>query len=162
MRNLDFAPLTRSTVGFDRMFEQLESAYTAAQSDEGYPPYNIARTGENNFRIEIAVAGFGQGDLTITSQENVLMVAGRKTAEEQVMYLHHGIAARAFERRFSLAAHLKVSGAELKDGLLTIELVREIPEAMRPRKIKISSGARDQKTISQAGTEQKTADQRAA
>ena len=90
------------------------------------------------------------------------MVAGRKTAEEQVMYLHHGIAARAFERRFNMAAHLKVSGAELKDGLLTIELVREIPEAMRPRKIEIGAAGQDQKTISQTGAEQRTGDQRAA
>jgi molecular chaperone IbpA len=144
MRNLDFSPLSRSTVGFDRMFEMLDTAYTAAQSDEGYPPYNIARTGENTYRIEIAVAGFGKGDLSIIAQENTLVVAGRKSAEEQVMYLHHGIAGRAFERRFNLADYLKVGAANLRDGLLSIELVREIPEAMRPRKIDISAavGAR--------------------
>jgi HSP20 family molecular chaperone IbpA len=103
MRNYDFAPLSRSTVGFDRVFDLLDSAFTAAQGDEGYPPYNIVKTGETSYRIELAVAGFGPDELSIVSQENVLTVAGSKNSSQQQLYLHHGIASRAFERRFNLA-----------------------------------------------------------
>ena len=137
MRNYDFAPLTRSTVGFDRVFDLLDSAFTAAQGDEGYPPYNIVKTGETTYRIELAVAGFGPGDLSIIAHENVLTVSGSKNAGPQQFYLHHGIASRAFERRFNLADYVKVANADLVDGLLTIDLVREVPEAMRPRKVQI-------------------------
>ena len=137
MRNYDFAPLSRSTVGFDRVFDLLDSAFTAAQGDEGYPPYNIVKTGETSYRIELAVAGFGPDELSIVSQENVLTVAGSKNSSQQQLYLHHGIASRAFERRFNLADYVKVTNADLVNGLLTINLVREIPETMRPRQIQI-------------------------
>jgi molecular chaperone IbpA len=137
MRNYDFAPLSRSTVGFDRVFDLLDNAFTAAQGDEGYPPYNIVKTGETSYRIELAVAGFGPDELSIVSQENVLTVAGSKNSSQQQLYLHHGIASRAFERRFNLADYVKVTNADLVNGLLTINLIREIPETMRPRQIQI-------------------------
>jgi molecular chaperone IbpA len=137
MRNFDFSPLTRSTVGFDRVFDLLDSAFTAAQGDEGYPPFNIVKTGDTSYRIELAVAGFGPADLSIVAQENVLTISGSKNANQQPLYLHHGIASRAFERRFNLADYVKVASANLINGLLTIDLAREIPEAMRPRQILI-------------------------
>jgi molecular chaperone IbpA len=137
MRNFDFSPLTRSTVGFDRVFDLLDSAFTTAQGDEGYPPFNIVKTGDTSYRIELAVAGFGPGDLSIVAQENVLTISGSKNASQQPLYLHHGIASRAFERRFNLADYVKVASANLINGLLTIDLAREIPEAMRPRQIQI-------------------------
>jgi molecular chaperone IbpA len=144
MRNYDFAPLTRSTVGFDRVFDLLDSAFTAAQTDEGYPPYNIVKTGDGSFRIEFAVAGFGPDELSIVAQENVLTVSGSKGSAPQQMYLHHGIASRAFERRFNLADYVKVQKADLANGLLTVDLVREVPEAMRPRQIKIGGSVQPQ------------------
>jgi molecular chaperone IbpA len=137
MRNFDFSPLTRSTVGFDRVFDLLDSAFTTAQGDEGYPPFNIVKTGDTSYRIELAVAGFGPGDLSIVAQENVLTISGSKNASQQPLYLHHGIASRAFERRFNLADYVKVASANLINGLLTVDLVRQIPEAMRPRQIQI-------------------------
>jgi molecular chaperone IbpA len=137
MRYFDFAPLTRSTVGFDRVFDLLDNASTLAQGDDGYPPYNIVRTGENAYRIEIALAGFGPEDLNVTSHQNVLIVSGRKATDDKAQFLHHGIARRAFERRFNLADFVKVSNASLADGLLSIDLVREIPEAMKPRRIEV-------------------------
>lgn len=139
MRNFDFSPLTRSTVGFDRVFDLLDSAFTTAQGDEGYPPFNIVKTGDTSYRIELAVAGFGPGDLSIVAQENVLTISGSKNASQQPLYLHHGIASRAFERRFQLADHVEVKGAELKNGLLHIDLKRNIPEELKPRKIAIST-----------------------
>ena len=139
MRYFDFSPLSRSAIGFDRIFDMLDNASSLAQGDDGYPPYNISRTGENAYRIEIALAGFAPEDLTITSQENVLLVAGRKAPNETAEYLHHGIAGRAFERRFNLADHVQVVQANLVNGLLSIELVREVPEAMKPRKIEIGA-----------------------
>jgi len=140
MRHVDFAPLYRSTVGFDRLFSMLDNM---SQPDNGqtYPPYNIERTGENAYRITMAVAGFGESDLSIESRENTLTVKGEKTdadSETEVEYLHRGIAGRAFERRFQLADHVEVKGASLKNGLLHVDLVRVIPEAMKPRKIEIS------------------------
>jgi molecular chaperone IbpA len=142
MRYFDFAPLSRSAIGFDRIFDLLDNASSLAQGDDGYPPYNISRTGDNAFRIEIAVAGFGPEDLDVTSQENVLVVTGRRTPDENnTQYLHHGIAGRAFERRFNLADYVQVAKAELVNGLLSIDLVRELPEAMKPRKIEISDAA---------------------
>jgi molecular chaperone IbpA len=150
MRNFDFAPLTRSTVGFDRVFDLLDSAFTASQTDEGYPPYNIVKTGDTSYRIELAVAGFGPGDLSIVAQENVLTVSGSKSSnQQQQLYLHHGIASRAFERRFNLADYVKVASADLVNGLLTIDLVREIPEAMRPRQIQIGATAQQPERIEQ-------------
>jgi molecular chaperone IbpA len=149
MRNYDFAPLTRSTVGFDRMFDLLDSAFTAAQGDEGYPPYNITKTGEASYRIELAVAGFGPDDVSIVAQENALIVSGSKSSAQQQLYLHHGIASRAFERRFNLADYVRVASADLVNGMLTIDLVREVPEAMRPRQIQIGSAAQKPEQIEQ-------------
>ena len=140
MRNaFDFAPYRRSTVGFDRLFDLLESG--AAGGQENYPPFDLVRLDDNRFRISLAVAGFAQGEIDITAQQNQLVVTGKKADEDGASYIHRGIANRSFERRFGLADHIKVVGAELKDGLLQIELVREIPEAMKPRKIEIGGSA---------------------
>jgi molecular chaperone IbpA len=137
----DFAPLFRSSVGFDRMLEALESASRVTPIDN-WPPYDIVKLGEDDYRISMAVAGFTQDDLTITQEQNMLMVAGQKSDEGEAngQYLHRGIAARAFQRRFELADHVKVVGASLVNGLLTIELKRELPEEMKPRRIAIASG----------------------
>ena len=142
MQYFDFSPLNRSAIGFDRVFDLLDNTSSLAKGDEGYPPYNISRTGEIAYRIEIAVAGFSREELTLTSQENVLLVAGRKaeTDEKQTQYLHRGIAGRAFERRFNLADHVQVESATLENGLLLIDLVREVPEAKKPRRIEVSTG----------------------
>jgi molecular chaperone IbpA len=137
MRTYDLSPLYRSTVGFDRLFNLLDTV--AGGEAQPYPPYNIERTGENAYRVTLAVAGFGEGDLDIQAKENVLTVRGEKKEEahEEREMLYRGIAARAFERRFQLADHVEVTGASLENGLLHIDLVREIPEAMKPRKIVI-------------------------
>jgi molecular chaperone IbpA len=140
MRTFDLSPLYRSTVGFDRLFGLLDSATNG--DAQPYPPYNIDRTGENAYRVTLAVAGFGENDLDIQSKENVLIVKGEKKEEKQEAsreVLYRGIAARAFERRFQLADHVEVTGASLENGLLHIDLVREIPETMKPRKIAIGS-----------------------
>jgi molecular chaperone IbpA len=140
MRTFDFAPLHRSTVGFDRMFSMLDQLGGVEGSVPGYPPYNIERTGENAYRISVAVAGFSEADLSIEAKENRLTIRGEKQPKEKtgdVLYL--GIAARAFERRFQLADHVTVAGASLDNGLLHVELVREIPEAMKPRTVPITS-----------------------
>ena len=137
MRTFDLSPLYRSTVGFDRLFNLLDSA-AGGDTAQPYPPYNIERTGDNAYRITMAVAGFGEGDLDIQAKENVLSVRGeRKEEQKDGEVLYRGIAARAFERRFQLADHVEVTGASLENGLLHIDLVREIPEAMKPRKIAI-------------------------
>ena len=139
MRTFDLAPLYRSTVGFDRLFTMLDSL---AQPDgaQTYPPYNIERLGENEYRITMAVAGFGEDDLTLTQEPNLLLVRGSRKSEAEANYLHHGIAGRDFERRFELADYVKVNAANLENGLLTIDLMREIPEAMKPRRIRIGAG----------------------
>jgi molecular chaperone IbpA len=134
----DYAPLFRSSVGFDRVFNLLENAQRA-RSISDWPPYDIVKTGDDNYRISIAVAGFAQDDLDITFQSNLLTVTGRKQEVAADGYLHHGIAGRPFEHRFELADHVRVNGADLSDGLLSIDLVREIPEALKPRKISIQS-----------------------
>ena len=141
MRTYDLSPLYRSTVGFDRLFSMLDQA-SGAESVPGYPPYNIERTGENNYRISVAVAGFAEPELSIESRENTLTIRGSKESvpvESGVAreVLHQGIAARAFERRFQLADHVIVAGASLENGLLHVDLVREIPEAQKPRQIPI-------------------------
>jgi molecular chaperone IbpA len=140
MRTFDLSPLYRSTVGFDRLFNLLDSA-NGGETAQPYPPYNIERTGENAYRVTLAVAGFGENDLDIQAKENVLTVKGEKRDEKQETreILYRGIAARAFERRFQLADHVEVTGATLENGLLHIDLVREIPEAMKPRKIRIGN-----------------------
>ena len=139
----DFAPFRRSTVGFDRLFDMLENS-NAAQGQENYPPFDLIRLSDNDYRIELAVAGFKPDEIDITAQQNVLLVTGRKKeegGEKDNNYIYRGIATRSFERRFALADHIQVKGADMKDGLLAIELVREIPEAMKPRKINIGGNA---------------------
>jgi len=139
MRTLDFSPLYRSVVGFDRLAGLLETA--AADAASGYPPYNIERTGENAYRIEIAVAGFRADELAIEVKENLLTVQGRKAAnDESRRFLHRGLAERDFERRFQLADYVVVTEARLGIGLLTVELKRELPEALKPRQIEIVTG----------------------
>ena len=138
MDRFDFSPLFRSTIGFDRLARLVDATRVdgAAQS---YPPYNIEKTGEDAYRLTMAVAGFSQDELDITVHENSLIVTGKAQREDaDGRYLHRGIARRAFERRFSLADHIKVAGASLDNGLLHVDLVREVPEAMKPRQIKIS------------------------
>jgi molecular chaperone IbpA len=138
MRTLDFSPLYRSVVGFDRLADLLDAATT--ETSNGYPPYNIERTDENAYRIEIAVAGFKADDLAIEVKENLLTVQGRKVAnDEPKRYLHRGLAERNFERRFQLADYVVVTDASLADGLLSLSLRRELPEALKPRKIEISA-----------------------
>jgi len=139
MRTIDFSPLYRSVVGFDRLADLLDAA--SHETATGYPPYNIERTGENAYRIEIAVAGFKPADLNIEIKENLLTVQGRKAdADEAKRYLHRGLAERNFERRFQLADYVVVTDAQLADGLLSLSLKRELPEALKPRRIEISTG----------------------
>jgi molecular chaperone IbpA len=144
MRTIDFTPLYRSAVGFDRLASLLESAARTSQ-ENGWPPYNIETTGENAYRIEIAVAGFKPDELNIEVKENLLTVTGRKTANDDGAanrtYLHRGLAERDFERRFQLADYVIVTEARLDNGLLSIELKRELPEALKPRRIEIASTA---------------------
>lgn len=157
MRQYDLTPLYRSTVGFDRLFSLLDSVAGGENAAPGYPPYNIERTDENAYRITVAVAGFGESDLSIEVKENALTVKGEKApAESQAQVLHQGIAGRAFERRFQLAEHVQVTGASLENGLLHIELVREVPEAKKPRQIPIGGG-KPAATIEAKPVEQKQA-----
>jgi molecular chaperone IbpA len=140
MRTIDFSPLYRSVVGFDRLADLLDAA--SHETATGYPPYNIERTGENAYRIEIAVAGFKPSDLNIEIKENLLTVQGRKADNDEAKrYLHRGLAERNFERRFQLADYVVVTDAHLADGLLSLSLKRELPEALKPRRIEISTGA---------------------
>jgi molecular chaperone IbpA len=140
MRSIDFAPFYRSTVGFDRLFDLLDSASGVDSGVPGYPPYNIERLGENEYRITMAVAGFSEDGLKIDVKEQTLNVKGEKKAEKDGQFLHRGIATRAFDRRFQLADHVEVKGADLKDGLLHIDLVRNVPERLKPRAIAIGNG----------------------
>lgn len=146
MRHVDFSPLYRSTVGFDRLFSMLDGLGQPEQA-QAYPPYNIERTGENAYRITMAVAGFDENELSIESRANVLTVKAEKaneTKENEGEFLYRGIAKRAFERRFQLADHVEVQNASLKNGLLHIDLLRNIPEAMKPRRIAIVSDVTDE------------------
>ena len=141
--NFDFTPYRRSTVGFDRLFDLLENG-TNLLASENYPPFDLIKLGDNDYRIELAVAGFKPDEIDITAQQNVLLVTGRKKEEAEDKgnnYIYRGIATRSFERRFALADHIQVRGADMKDGLLAIELKREIPEAMKPKKINIGGSA---------------------
>ena len=141
MRNLNLDPFWRSSVGFDRLFDLVDQSLRF-EPEDNYPPFNINRTGENAYRISLAVAGFKPEQLTITVDQDTLIVAGRMDkADVSGDFLHRGIAARPFERRFNLAEYVEVKGAKLTDGLLQIELVREVPEAMKPRRIAINSGS---------------------
>jgi molecular chaperone IbpA len=140
MSNYDLSPFYRSTVGFDRLFSMLDRVAGGEQNAPTYPPYNIERTGENAYRITLAVAGFGENELTVETRENTLTVRGSKEAQKDEKHdmLYQGIAARAFERRFQLADHVVVTGAVSENGLLHIDLVREVPEAQKPRTIAIN------------------------
>jgi molecular chaperone IbpA len=140
MRQFDFAPLYRSTVGFDRLAKLLDSV--GGFEADGYPPYNIERLAENEYRITMAVAGFAKDEFKVEVKESALLVSGEKKPDDKERtFMHRGIAARSFERRFQLADHVEVKGAELKDGLLHIDLVRNLPERMKPRTISIESGS---------------------
>jgi molecular chaperone IbpA len=142
MDGFDFSPLFRSTIGFDRLMRLADTA-TRVDSGASYPPYNIEITGENAYRLTMAVAGFSGDELDLTVKESELLVSGRsKKDEDKTEFLHRGLARRAFERRFQLADHIKVAGASLENGLLHVDLVREIPEAMKPRKVAIDVGVK--------------------
>jgi molecular chaperone IbpA len=151
MRGFDFSPLYRSTVGFDRLANLLESVAQVDTATNSYPPYNIEQVADNDYRITMAVAGFGEADLSIEVKEGVLTVTGRRVADEQKgQFLYQGIAGRSFERRFQLADHMEVRGARLEHGLLHIEIVRVIPEEKRARKISITASGPSQAKVVEA------------
>ena len=159
MRNFDLAPLYRATVGFDQIADLMDRV-TAAEQGKTYPPYNIEKSGDDSWRITLAVAGFGNDDLSIEVRENLLVVSAKRAddAEEGRTYLHRGIATRAFERRFTLAQHVQVTGARTENGLLEIDLVREVPEALKPRRIEIAgTGSSGQVIEGSAGAEDSSA-----
>lgn len=143
MRTFDFAPLYRSSVGFDQIANMMDRALSSDGATPSYPPYNIEKLDDDSYRIAIAVAGFSETDLSVEVRDTSLIISARKTDEtEDKTYLHRGIATRAFERRFHLADHVQVTGASHVDGMLVIELERQVPEALKPRQIEIASGAR--------------------
>ena len=149
MRELDLAPFWRSTIGFDRFFDLVEDSLHRS-GDDNYPPYNIEKVDDDRYAISLAVAGFSPDDITITAEQNTLTVEGHKTVKEDRQMLYQGISSRSFRRTFSLADHMQVKGAEFDNGLLKIGLVRELPEAMKPRKIAIGpAGRNDNKQIEQ-------------
>ena len=142
MRNFDFTPLYRATVGFDQVADLMDRVLTNDVSQPSYPPYNIEKTGDDAWRISVAVAGFAESELSLELRENNLLVSAKKAADEaERNYLHRGIATRAFERRFHLADHVRVTGATHENGMLHVDLHREVPEALKPRQIEIASGA---------------------
>jgi molecular chaperone IbpA len=143
MRTLDLAPLWRSTIGFDRLFDLIDESARWVGEDH-YPPYNIERTGEDHYQISLALAGFNPEEITITAEQNVLTVEGHKAEKGEHQYLYQGISARPFRRVFNLADYVQVKGASFDSGLLKIELVREVPEAMKPRRIAINAGNENQ------------------
>lgn len=144
MRNFDLAPLYRATVGFDQVADLMDRVLASDVSQPSYPPYNIEKLGDDAWRISIAVAGFAEAELGVEVRENALIVTAKKAPEDtKRVYLHRGIAARAFERQFHLADHVRVTGATHSDGMLHIDLTREVPEALKPRRIAISNGPRD-------------------
>ncbi|PIE14062.1 MAG: heat-shock protein [Rhodobacterales bacterium] len=148
MRNFDFAPLYRATVGFDQIADMMDRVLTNDAGNQSYPPYNIEKTSDDSYRISIAVAGFSDADLSVEVKEGALIVTARKADETgERTFLHRGIATRAFERRFQLADHVRVTGATHTDGMLHIDLVREIPEALKPRRIAIASGDAAEKDV---------------
>lgn len=153
----DFSPLFRSSIGFDRMLNALEAA-SRVETFDNWPPYDIAKTDDETYRVSLAVAGFSPHELSITQEQNMLMVSGQKAGEDNGQYLHRGIAGRAFQRRFELADHVKVVGANLVNGLLTIDLKRELPEEMKPRRIEIATG----EALPQAETRQIESEKHAA
>jgi molecular chaperone IbpA len=139
MRTFDFSPLWRSTIGFDHLADLVDSSLRQA-ADDNYPPYNIERSSEDHYRITLALAGFAPEDVTVTAEQNTLTIEGKKPGKDEREYLYQGIAARPFRRVFNLADYVQVNQASFKDGLLTIDLAREIPEAMKPRRIAINGG----------------------
>ena len=142
MRNFDLAPLYRATVGFDRMADLLDRVMTQDVGSSTYPPYNIEKTGDDTYRISIAVAGFAEADLNVEQRETELVVSAKRSGDDaERKYLHRGIATRAFEKRFQLADHVRVNGAAHEHGMLHVDLVREVPEALKPRRIEITSAA---------------------
>lgn len=148
MRTLDFAPLYRATVGFDQIADLMDRVLTTEGTQPTYPPYNIEKLDDDSYRISIAVAGFSENDLTVEVRENALIVSARKAENDgERTYLHRGIATRAFERRFHLADHVQVTGASHVDGMLHIDLVREVPEALKPRQISIASSKQIEKDV---------------
>ncbi|WP_420585391.1 Hsp20 family protein [Ruegeria sp.] len=148
MRTFDFAPLHRATIGFDQIADMMDRVLTNDVAQPSYPPYNIEKTDADTYRISVAVAGFSENDLSVEVKENALIVAGKKAAEDKERsYLHRGIATRAFERRFALADHVRVTGASHEDGMLNIDLKREVPEALKPRRIEISSANAIEKDV---------------
>lgn len=145
MRNFDFEPLYRSTVGFDRLANMLDRALSADVGPNTYPPYNIEKIGEDQYRITVAVAGFNEDELSVEMRDGQLAISAKKApaeTDQKVTYLHRGIATRTFEKRFQLADHVRPTGAQTKDGLLHIDLLREVPEALKPRKIEIANPAK--------------------
>lgn len=148
MRTYDFAPLYRATVGFDQIADLMDRVLTTEGAQPSYPPYNIEKLDDDAYRISIAVAGFSDADLSVEVRENALVVSARKADEDNARsYLHRGIATRAFERRFHLADHVQVTGATHVDGMLNIDLTREVPEALKPRRISISSAKQIEKDV---------------
>lgn len=148
MRTFDFAPLHRATIGFDQIADMMDRVLTNDVAQPSYPPYNIEKTDADTYRISVAVAGFSEEDLSVEVKENALIVAGKKAADDKDRsYLHRGIATRAFERRFALADHVRVTGASHENGMLNIDLKREVPEALKPRRIQISSGKAIEKDV---------------
>lgn len=148
MRTFDFAPLHRATIGFDQIADMMDRVLTNDVAQPSYPPYNIEKTDADAYRISVAVAGFAENDLSVEVKENSLVVAGKKAAEDKDRsYLHRGIATRAFERRFALADHVRVTGASHENGMLNIDLKREVPEALKPRRIEISSANAIEKDV---------------
>jgi molecular chaperone IbpA len=144
MRTFDFAPLYRSTVGFDRLFDMLDQT-ARVESMPNWPPYNIEKTGDDQYKITMAVAGFSPDEIELTQHENTLLVTGNKHADpEGAQILYRGIATRAFKQTFNLADHVKVKGASLENGLLTVDLVRKVPEELKPRRIEIANGGQQQ------------------
>jgi len=158
MRNFDFTPLYRSTVGFDHFADLIDRAFSGEMGQNSYPPYNIEKTAEDAYRISIAVAGFTEDDLTVEVRDNQLLISAHKAddgEEEKKTYLHRGIAQRSFEKRFQLADHVIVTGATIENGMLYVDLVREIPESLKPRRIEIKStktieGKSEKKAVSKA------------
>ncbi|WP_121061214.1 Hsp20 family protein [Chachezhania antarctica] len=148
MRTFDFAPLHRATVGFDQIADMMDRVMSSEAQQPTYPPYNIEKTADDAYRISVAVAGFSAEDLSVEVKENALVVAARKADEtEERKFLHRGIATRAFERRFALADHVYVTGASHSDGMLHIDLKREVPEALKPRRVAIASDTADNNVV---------------
>jgi molecular chaperone IbpA len=148
MRTYDFSPLWRSTIGFDRLFDLLDE--TQRTTEDHYPPYNIERLGEDRYQISLALAGFTPDEVAVTAEQNVLIVEGRKSDQDQHEYLYQGISARPFKRQFNLADYVQVKTAAFENGLLRVELVREIPEGMKPRRIAIGGAASEHITQQKA------------